>query len=206
MVSVSNETELEKYLQLFEKVAVNLEWPKKVWPVLLQSVPKGQVQETYSSLCEEESFDYEKVKMAILKAYELVPVAYRQKFHTFRKRENQTFVEFAHEKKTYFDRWCNTKQVRHEFDRLRQVIYSKSRKGVSLTMSKFISMNKMYKLWQKQPQRLMIRPLLTKITLSEKKSMDLSNKIPLAVNLPRKMYQQIIPMLRIHRLLLNWTI
>ena len=60
--------------------------------------------------------------MAILKAYELVPEAYRQKFQTFRKRENQTFVEFAHEKETYFDRWCSAKQVGHEFDRLRQVI------------------------------------------------------------------------------------
>ena len=46
-----------------------------MWPVLLQSVLKGKAQETYSSLCEEESFDYERVKMAILKAYELVPEA-----------------------------------------------------------------------------------------------------------------------------------
>ena len=121
-VPVFNENEVEKYFQHFEKVAVSLEWPKKMWPVLLQSVLKGKAQETYSSLCEEESFDYERVKMAILKAYELVPEAYRQKFRTFRKCENQTFVEFAHEKETYFDRWCSAKQVGHEFDRLRQVI------------------------------------------------------------------------------------
>ena len=122
MVPVFNENEVEKYVQHFEKVAVSLEWPKKMWPVLLQSVLNGKAQETYSSLCEEESFDYERVKMAILKAYELVPEAYRQKFRTFRKCENQTFVEFAHEKETYFDRWCSAKQVGHEFDRLRQVI------------------------------------------------------------------------------------
>ena len=76
---------MEKYFQHFEKVAVSLEWPKKIWPVCLQSVVEGTAQETYFSLCEEESFDYERVKMAILKAYELVPEAYRQKVPKFPK-------------------------------------------------------------------------------------------------------------------------
>ena len=121
MVPVFNENEVEKCFHHFEKVLV---WngQRKMWPVLLQSVLKDKAQKTYSSLCEEESFDYERVKMAILKAYELVPEAYRQKVRTFRKHENHTFVEFAHEKETYFIRWCSAKQVRHEFDRLRQVI------------------------------------------------------------------------------------
>ena len=78
MVPVFNENDVEKYFQHFEKVAVSLEWPKKMWPVLLQSALKGKAQEAYSFLCEEESFDYERVKMAILKAYELVPEVYRQ--------------------------------------------------------------------------------------------------------------------------------
>ena len=44
------------------------------------------------------SAHYDKVRKAILKAYELVPEAYRQKFRNARKQDGQTYVEFAREK------------------------------------------------------------------------------------------------------------
>ena len=47
---------------------------------------------------------YEVVKAVVLKAYELVPEAYRQKFRSTTKRENQTYVEFAREKETLFNK------------------------------------------------------------------------------------------------------
>ena len=62
------------------------------------------------------------MKSAILKAYELVPEAYRQKFRNYKKSESQTYVEFAHEKEVYFDRWCNSKEVGSDFEKLRQVV------------------------------------------------------------------------------------
>ena len=51
------------------------------------------------------------VKEAILKAYELVPEAYRQKFRHCKKFEGQTFVEFAREKEILFNRWCSSQNV-----------------------------------------------------------------------------------------------
>ena len=69
-----------------------------------------------------ECVDYNSVKNTILKAYELVPEAYHQKFRNYRKQESQTHVEFAHEKEVYFDRWCNSREVGTDFEKLRQVI------------------------------------------------------------------------------------
>lgn len=46
------------------------------------------------------------MKAAVLRAYELVPEAYRQKFRNLRKKETRTYVEFSHEKEILFDRWC----------------------------------------------------------------------------------------------------
>ena len=40
----------------------------------------------------------------------------------YRKQESQTHVEFAHEKELYFDRWCNSREVDTDFEKLRQVI------------------------------------------------------------------------------------
>ncbi len=72
-----------------------LRWPKEVWPLLLQCRLIGKAQEVCSALSINDSLDYEKVKSAVLRAYELVPEAYRQKFRSHAKTANQTFVEYA---------------------------------------------------------------------------------------------------------------
>ena len=98
------------------------EWPTDQWPLLLQSILKAKAQEVYTTLLISECMDYDWVKNAILKAYELVPEAYRQKFRNYYKQESQTHVEFAHEKEVYFDRWCNSREVGTAFKKLGQVI------------------------------------------------------------------------------------
>ena len=122
LVPPFNESEVDKYFQHFERVAQNLKWPIDQWPLLLQSVLRGKAQEAYTALPISECVDYNSVKNAILKAYELVPEAYRQKFRNYRKQESQTHVEFPHEKEVYFDRWCNSRKVGTDFEKLRQVI------------------------------------------------------------------------------------
>ena len=47
----------------------------------------------------------------ILKAYEQVPEAYRQKFRQSEKTFRQTHVEFACEKRKLFERWCVSEDV-----------------------------------------------------------------------------------------------
>ncbi|KAL5008571.1 hypothetical protein ScPMuIL_014152, partial [Solemya velum] len=66
--------------------------------------------------------NYQVVKKAILKAYELVPGAYRQKFRNSRKRDEQTHVEFAREKEQLFNRWCDSKEIDEDFGKLRQLL------------------------------------------------------------------------------------
>ncbi len=58
-----------------------------------------------------ESLDYDTVKAAVLRAYELVPEAYRQKFRAWLKQAKQTNVEFAREKKNLFEKWCLASKV-----------------------------------------------------------------------------------------------
>ncbi len=55
-----------------------------------------------SALSTEDSLDYDTVKAAVLRAYELVPEAYRQRFRSCSKSAKQTFVEFASKKKNAF--------------------------------------------------------------------------------------------------------
>ena len=122
LVPQFNESDVDKYFQHFEKIAKNLHWPENVWSTLLQSALKGKAQETFAALSVDDSSDYDAVKAAILKAYELVPEAYRQKFRNYKKDDKQTYVEFANQTEVYFDRWCSAKKVISDFDKLRQII------------------------------------------------------------------------------------
>ena len=116
------EREVDKYFLHFEKIATSLEWPKDVWNLLLQSVLIGKGREIYSALSVDQSSQYEVVNGSILKAYELVPEAYRQKFRNSRKSDIHTHVEFAREKETLFDRWCTSTEVSKDFTKLRQLV------------------------------------------------------------------------------------
>ena len=122
LVPPFQEKEVDKYFAHFEKVADSLNWPKESWVLLLQSVLVGKAQEIYGSLSVEQSSNYEHVKEAILKAYELVPEAYRQKFRNYLKYESKTHVEFAREKENLFNRWCHSKKTGQDFKKLKQMV------------------------------------------------------------------------------------
>lgn len=120
-VPAFSEKDIENYILHFERVATTLEWPKHSWTLLLQCVLAGKAQEVYASLTLEQSAYYDIVKAAILRAYELVPEAYRQHVRNYSKGEKQTFVEFGREKEILFDRWCASQKVETKED-LQQLI------------------------------------------------------------------------------------
>ena len=122
LVPPFQEKEVDKYFLHFEKVAENLNWPKEHWTLLLQSVLIGKAREIYIQLGVEQSQHYETVKELILKGYELVPEAYRQKFRNCKKDSNQIHVEFARNKEQLFDRWCCSKKIDQNYDKLRQLV------------------------------------------------------------------------------------
>ena len=66
----------------------------------------------YASLSVTDSANYNTVKMAILRSYEMVPEAYRQRFRDCRMGENQT----------YLDWWIAAKGIGTDYDKLRQLI------------------------------------------------------------------------------------
>ena len=113
---------MDKYFLHFEKIATSLEWPEDVWMLLLQSVLVGKAREVYSAMSIEHSSQYNVVKKAILKAYELVQEANRQNFRSYKKADKQTYTEFAREKEALLDRWCSSKEVAKDFEKLRQLI------------------------------------------------------------------------------------
>ena len=79
----------------------------------------GKAREICTQLAVEQNHHYETVKELILKGYELIPEAYRQKFRNCKKDSNHTHVEFARNKEQLFDRWCCSKKIDENYDKLR---------------------------------------------------------------------------------------
>jgi len=111
MVPQFDEEDPEQYFLHFEKLAEQCKWPHDLWAVLIQGNLTGRAREVYTSLGKQDSLDYELVKATVLSAYELIPEAYRQKFRKLRRVEGQTYVEFARQKETLFDRWCRARNI-----------------------------------------------------------------------------------------------
>lgn len=99
LVPPFREAEVDSYFVTFERVAGKLGWPKEMWALLLQCSLTGKAQEVCSALPIESSLDYDIIKAAVLRAFELVPEADRQKFRRHMKTARQSYVEFAREKK-----------------------------------------------------------------------------------------------------------
>ena len=122
LVPKFEEANVDGYFAHFERTALNLGWPKECWSMLLQTVLTGKAQRAYATLPTESCADYDLVKAAVLKSFELVPEAYRQRFRTQRKTENQSYVEFLREKENALDKWCDSKRIDGDAEKLRQLI------------------------------------------------------------------------------------
>ncbi|KAK3879491.1 hypothetical protein Pcinc_015949 [Petrolisthes cinctipes] len=122
MVPEYIENDPTEYFMSFEKVAFNMRWPKDKWAILLQGVLKGKAISAYTALEVNECNDYEKVKAAILHAYELVPEAYRLRFRNNFKSTGVSHVDFLHEKDKAFKRWLHSKQVNGDYEKLYELL------------------------------------------------------------------------------------
>ena len=124
LVPKFEEANVDEYFAHFERTALNLGWPRECWSMLLQTVLTGKAQRAYATLPTENCVDYDLVKAAVLKSFELVPEAYRQRFRTQRKKENQSYVEFLREKENALEKWCDSKRIDGDVEKLRQLIFA----------------------------------------------------------------------------------
>ena len=118
LVPKFDESDLDSFFCMFERIAIKMEWPEDEWAFLIQQVVTGKAQSVVSALSDEQSFDYWLVKETILQSFELIPEAYRQKFRNLRRNQGETHVEFVRRKEIALDRWIRSLFFFRSFVRL----------------------------------------------------------------------------------------
>ena len=103
--------DIEVFLMTFEKLAIANKWDKAIWAPRLAAVLTGKAQEAYSRLSLEDSQDYETIKVAILKKYELSAETYQRKFITCKKMSGDSHREWATRLRLLLDRWLEGEKV-----------------------------------------------------------------------------------------------
>ena len=86
------------FFQLFERVSKQLNWPQSNWVLIVMSRFKAKTSVAYNSMSDERDSQYDLVKSAVLRAYELRPEDYRLRYSELKKTHGQSYSEFVAKK------------------------------------------------------------------------------------------------------------
>ena len=95
LTRLSEGDDIEAYLTTFERVMRAYEVDKARWAFNLAPQLAGKAQQAYVSMSSTESGDYEALKAAILRRYNICEETYRQRFWSTKKKEGEAYRELA---------------------------------------------------------------------------------------------------------------
>ncbi|XP_048748044.2 uncharacterized protein LOC125660258 [Ostrea edulis] len=107
--------DIDVFIRPFERLANLHKWPKAEWAIRLVPQLTGKALDSYARLREVESNDYDVIKKAILKRYDLTASTYKDKFRACKQDPNETFREFYTRSLNYFEHWCQMERVGENF-------------------------------------------------------------------------------------------
>ena len=107
---------MDSYLSRFEKYAVANKWDRSIWAAYLSALLKGRVLEVYDRLSVADANDYEKLKDALLKNFDMTERGFRKKFRNDRPERSETFIQFGSRLRSYLDKWINMAKIENTFE------------------------------------------------------------------------------------------
>ena len=105
------EDDIEFFIATFERVAKQQEWPAEIWPIQLAGLLTGKAMAAYASLSSESAADYEEVKKAVLRRYDVHEEAHRRRFRTDRKRPEESYTNWGDRLTDHFARWTKDSKM-----------------------------------------------------------------------------------------------
>ena len=113
--------DIEAYLTTFERVMTAYEVPKARWSFKLASQLVGKAQQAYAALGVDEASDYEQLKQAVLRRYDINEESHRRRFRTASKKDGETNRELVTRLDDFATKWlqgCCTIQDRVVLEQL----------------------------------------------------------------------------------------
>ncbi|XP_019634351.1 PREDICTED: uncharacterized protein LOC109477509 [Branchiostoma belcheri] len=107
---------IDGYLLRFERFARANHWAEGTWASSLSALLTGKALDVYSRLSDAEAQDYDKVKEAILKRYELTEDGFRKKFRSEIPQEGEGPDQYIVRLSSYLNRWIELSGTSKTFE------------------------------------------------------------------------------------------
>jgi len=114
--------DMDSFLHRFEVYADSQRWSKEQWAVYLSALLKRKALEVYSRLPVKDAQDYEVLKDALLKRFNLTDEGFRQKFKSARAEVGEAPTQFIARPENYLMRWIDLANVEKDFDGLMSLV------------------------------------------------------------------------------------
>ena len=102
--------DVEAYLTTFERLMTVHRVEQTLWVVHLAPQLAGRAQQAYAALTADVAGDYESVKQAILRRYDISPETYRQRFRAARRKEQEAYSELATRLEDLAKKWLHCRR------------------------------------------------------------------------------------------------
>ena len=119
---VDGKDDLDAYLQRFERFATVAKWDKTGWASKLSALLSGRALEVYSRISEEAAQDYDRVRLALMKRYDLTEDGYRRKFRASKPEVEESPDQFIVRLEMYLLRWLDLSKTDRSFEELKDLI------------------------------------------------------------------------------------
>ena len=114
--------EMDSYLLRFERYATVQKWEPDTWATGLSALLQGKAFDVYALMPKEDALDYDKLKVALLKRYELTEEGFKRKYKKCRPENGETFQQFTTRMKSYFTRWIDMASIEKSYEELQDLI------------------------------------------------------------------------------------
>jgi hypothetical protein len=108
--------DLDSYLFRFERYALTQHWEKKDWAVCLSTLLKGKALEVYGRLPGDDALDYDTLKDALLRRFQLTEDGFKHKFRNTRPEKGESPRQFMVRLNVYLQRWIDMARITQTYD------------------------------------------------------------------------------------------
>ncbi|XP_066983820.1 uncharacterized protein [Macrobrachium rosenbergii] len=112
------EDDIDSYLHRFEKLAAFHKWDKDDYAYLLGTYLRGRALRVYTSLPDTVADDYDRLKLALLNAFQVNADTFRWKFKNSVVGENESYVQLVSRMDMYLNRWVELSEITKDFKSL----------------------------------------------------------------------------------------
>lgn len=110
---------MDCYLKRFEWFADNAKWPKDMWATNVSALLQGKAPDVYSRLSPSEAINYDTLRDAVLKRYNLTEEGFRLKVRNSKQEIGETAGQFVVRLTNYLSRWMELGKVPESFSGLK---------------------------------------------------------------------------------------